>query len=62
MENPAPAPYINLHDQMAKVVSAHQAVMEGIATHAEKEQARRQEAYHKMVAERPLKVTRPPGG
>ncbi len=62
MANTTPIPYISLHDHMAKVVSAHQAVMAGIATHAEKERARRQEAYHKMVAERPLKVTRPSGG
>lgn len=40
----------NLEAMLRKVMSAHAAVMEGIATHAEKERARRQAQYHALEA------------
>jgi hypothetical protein len=51
---PKPA-YKNLQTAMRKVISAHVAVSEGIATAAQKEQAKRQAAYHKMESEAALK-------
>lgn len=45
-------PYINLKKQVQKAISAHEAVHEGIATHAEKETASREEAMHKLRAGR----------
>ena len=47
--------YKSLITTMRKVISAHVAVAEGIATHAQKEQDRRQAAYHKAETERALK-------
>jgi hypothetical protein len=47
--------YQNLETAMRGVISAHVAVAKGIATHAEKEQARRQAAYHKAESELALK-------
>ena len=53
-ELPKPT-YQKLEAAMRGVVSAHVAVAEGIATHAEKEQVRRQAAYHKAESEQALK-------
>jgi len=39
---------------MEKVVSAHEAVIQGVATHAQKESAARQAANHKRDADRAL--------
>lgn len=51
--------YTCLGDHLARVVSAHDRVRAGIADHADKERVRRQEAYHKMEAERKLAQTKP---
>ena len=48
--------YVNLAEAMRKVVSAHQAVTDGIATHAEKETAARQAANHKRQTDEALKL------
>jgi len=47
--------YIDLGAQLGKVLSAHRAVKEGIATHAQKERDKQQSAYQKMEAENKLK-------
>ncbi len=46
--------YVNLVAAMEKVVSAHEAVIQGVATHAQKESAARQAANHKRDADRAL--------
>lgn len=45
-------PPVNVAAHLARTVRAHTAVREGIATHAEKEHVRRQEAGAKLEAER----------
>jgi len=40
--------------RLRDVVSAHHLVSQGIATHAEKEQARKQALYHQLEATRRL--------
>lgn len=42
---------VNLVSRLGKTVTAHQAVHEGIATHAEKERVRRLETLRKMEAD-----------
>ena len=49
-------PFTPLDASIRKVVSAHTAVTQGIATHAEKEHARRQAHHAKMHSETPLRV------
>lgn len=52
MIDPIPVPrmklpdYVNLGHHAKRAASAHQAVHEGIADHAEKEKARREEKNH----------------
>ena len=38
--------YVDMAGHLRNAISAHQAVHEGIATHAEKEKARREQANH----------------
>jgi hypothetical protein len=47
-------PYIDLLGAMKKVLSAHEAVQLGIATHAQKEADRKQQQYHKLEASKRL--------
>lgn len=49
-------PYIDLTKSLNRVISAHEAVIEGIATHVQKEHAKREDAYAKAEAEAKLKV------
>lgn len=51
MSNLDNLPRIDIKARLTKVLSAHQAVIDGVATHAEKERARKQEMYHKRDSE-----------
>lgn len=46
--------HVELHGVIQRVVSSHQAVIVGIATHAEKEHAIREERRNMMVLSAPL--------
>lgn len=46
--------YTDLTRPLKKIISAHDAVLLGIATHAEKEQAAREKRAHKLQLERKL--------
>jgi hypothetical protein len=49
-----PTSYIALNVPLQDVLSAHDKLREGIATHAEKEKARRQQARRELAAQRRL--------
>lgn len=51
-------PYTSLLTTATKVISAHKAVVEGIATHAQRERATREARYHKMEQARKLAKTK----
>lgn len=55
MLDPKVLAYLNIAKAVSEHVSAARRVAEGIATHAEKERARRQAEYHKLEAERKLR-------
>lgn len=48
-------PRVDLAAAITRAADAHALVLTGIATHAEKERARRQAAYHQREAERALR-------
>lgn len=52
-------PYVKLDKAIGEVVSAHTAVREGVATHIQKEQARRQEEHHKAEEAQRMADVRP---
>ena len=56
MTDLAKPPYMDLTKTLRRAISAHDAVLLGIATAAEKERDRRQQAYHKQEAERKLQA------
>lgn len=58
MTSPKPVMYADLTRSLSEIVSAHEAVVEGIADHAQKHAAERQAAYHKMEAERKLEASK----
>ena len=54
MAGPTTTAYTDLTRSLSEIVSAHQAVIDGVADHAQKHEAERQAAYHKLEAERKL--------
>lgn len=48
MDNPFKGVPLNMAERLRRAISAHEAVRQGIATHVEKEHAKRQAAYHKQ--------------
>lgn len=51
--------YVDMKASLHRVTSAHKAVVAGIATHIEKEHAKRQAAYHKMEEQAKLSAVKP---
>lgn len=47
--------YVNLTEHLRSAISSHQALVEGIADHGEKERAKREELYHQQKLAEPLK-------
>lgn len=54
--------HVVLANHLGRVVTAHDAVAAGIATHAQKETARRDEARRKLEAQRKLEAGMTGGG
>lgn len=57
MDNPLRGVPRNLDARIRKVISAHEAVRIGIATHVEKEHAKRQDEHHRK--EQDANLSRP---
>lgn len=54
MSDMPPVSYIPLQATLQEVLTAHEAIRQGVATHAEKETARRLAKRHELAAENRL--------